>query len=117
LSYDPTNSNLPHPEIATSYNNIASVSIRQGNYHEALKYFSISLEMLKKIYGPTDSNPPHPDISASCNNIALIYDQQGQFDEALQYYSISLKLMKMYDPNDSNLPRISEAYSEYCSSI
>lgn len=78
-----------NPEMASSYNNIASVYYRQGDYLKALKEYRKALRLDEKFYGTN-----HPDIARDYNNIGLVYSEQGYNFKALDYHSKALSIRK-----------------------
>ena len=80
----------PHPDIASSYNNIGNVYQSQGNYSAALEYHHKSLDIRLKI----NDDSPHPDIASSYNNIGIVYQSQGDYSSALKCYWRSRDLLQ-----------------------
>ncbi|MEL6152720.1 MAG: tetratricopeptide repeat protein, partial [Bacteroidota bacterium] len=78
----------PHPQVATSYHNIAGVHYAQGKYPEALEAQQKALKMLLAVYGKR----PHPQVASSYNNIGSVYKSQGKYPEALEAYDKALKM-------------------------
>jgi tetratricopeptide (TPR) repeat protein len=70
--------------IASSFNNIGGIYREQGNYGEAIHYYSKSLQIQKEIGDKKG-------IATSLNNIGIIYDDQGDYARAIEYYVKSLK--------------------------
>ncbi len=70
---------------AEAYKNIGVVNDYLGNYSEALKNYSISLE----IYGETGDKVG---LSATYHNIGVVYWLQGNYPEALKNYFNALKI-------------------------
>ena len=88
-------------------NNIGAIYDSQGKLDEALKYYTESLELYKKVGNPSD-------IALSLNNIGFIYDNQGKLDEALKYYTESLELRrKVGNPSDIALSLNNIGYCYY----
>ena len=58
-----------HADVATSYNNLASLYNRLGEYNQAKELHEKALVIRKKIFGED-----HVDIVASYNDLALVYD-------------------------------------------
>lgn len=57
----------------------------QGNYIEALRYYSKALEIFSSIKDKEQ-------IAATLNNIGLVYHEQSNYPKALEYYFKSLKI-------------------------
>ncbi|WP_139240833.1 tetratricopeptide repeat protein, partial [Geitlerinema sp. PCC 9228] len=53
----------PHPDVASSLNNLAFLYQSQGRYEEAEPLYRQALEMFKRLLGEQ-----HPDVATSLNN-------------------------------------------------
>ena len=93
-----------HPDLATSYNNIAGVYDNMGEYSKALSSYERSLE-IKKVALP----PNHPDLATSYNNIGLVYHNMGEYSKALSSYEGSLEIYKVALP--PNHPTLATSYN------
>ncbi|CAF3943823.1 unnamed protein product, partial [Didymodactylos carnosus] len=60
-----------HPDIAQTYNNIASVHRNKGEYDLALMNMEKALKIFLKALPPD-----HPDIASTYNNIASVQDDK-----------------------------------------
>ena len=58
-----------HADVATSYNYLASLYNRLGEYSQAKELHEKALVIRKRIFGED-----HADVSTSYNNLALVYD-------------------------------------------
>ena len=56
-----------HADVATSYNNLASVYDSLGEYNQAKELHEKALIIYKKIFGED-----HADVATSYNNLALV---------------------------------------------
>ena len=56
-----------HADVATSYNNLASVYNSLGEYNEAKELYEKALTICKKIFGED-----HADVATSYNNLASV---------------------------------------------
>ena len=56
-----------HADVATSYNNLASVYNSLGEYNQAKELHEKALIISKKIFGED-----HADVATSYNNLALV---------------------------------------------
>jgi tetratricopeptide (TPR) repeat protein len=72
---------LEHPDVATSFNNLAALYYSQGKYAEAEPLLVRALGIREKVFGSE-----HPDVATSFNNLAAIYDNQGKYAEAKSLY-------------------------------
>ncbi|MDZ7962310.1 MAG: tetratricopeptide repeat protein [Aulosira sp. DedQUE10] len=66
-----------HPDVATSYNNLAALYRSQGRYSEAEPLYQTALSLRQRLLGQE-----HPDVATSYNNLALLYYSQGRYSEA-----------------------------------
>lgn len=69
-----------HPDVATLYNNIASLYRAMGYFKKALKYHEKAQEIREAVLG---SN--HPDLATTYNNIGLIHHDIGDYPRALMF--------------------------------
>ena len=76
-----------HPFTASSYNNIAGVYSRQGDYAKALEWYEKALAIREKVLGKE-----HPDTASSYNNIAGVYSRQGDYAKAQDWYEKALAI-------------------------
>jgi len=93
-----------HPDIATSYFNVAEVYHFKADYDKALEYYSKSLEIRLETL---PSN--HHDIASSYNNIGEVYKNKDKNDKALEYYTKSFEIRKKSLPH--NHPDIAISYN------
>ena len=77
-----------HPDVAASYNNIASIYDDQGKYEEALDLFTKSLDIRTRIY----SGDNRPDVADSYSSIAVVNGRQGKYEEAFHLLEKSLDM-------------------------
>ena len=56
-----------HPDVTTSYNNLATVYDRPGEYNQAKELLEKALVICIKIFAEDDS-----DVATSYNNLALV---------------------------------------------
>ena len=76
-----------HPDVASSYNNLAALYDSQGRYSEAEPLYKKALELWQRLLGEE-----HPDVASSYNNLAGLYDSQGRYSEAEPLYKKALEL-------------------------
>ncbi|MEJ1930063.1 tetratricopeptide repeat protein [Nostoc sp. NIES-2111] len=76
-----------HPDVATSYNNLAVLYSNQGRYSEAEPLYKKALKLRQRVLGEE-----HPYIASSYNNLAGLYESQGRYSEAEPLYKKALKL-------------------------
>ena len=90
-----------HPEVATSYFNIAGAFWNQGAYSQALKFFQKSLTIREKVLGPE-----HPVVASTYSCIGLTLYKQGELDKALEWLlkaenimekNVTPELIQLYD--------------------
>ena len=70
-----------HPDVASSYNNLANIVRAQGNLRQAKEYHELALAIREKTLGLQ-----HPDVASSYNNLANVLNDQGDLKEAKEYY-------------------------------
>ncbi len=91
---------------AAVFNNMGSLSRRQGNYEQALIYYKRSLK-LKKTIGDKKG------IGNTLNNIGNIYFTRKNYEQAISYYQKSLTLQQELDiVNPAALCNIGNVYFE-----
>ena len=66
-----------HPELATSYNNIANVYNEKGELDHALEYHHKSLTIKLNSLGEN-----HPDVAESLHHMGVLYIEKSQLDKA-----------------------------------
>jgi tetratricopeptide (TPR) repeat protein len=76
-----------HPDVATSFNNLAALYRSQGRYSEAEPLYQQALALRQKLLGDE-----HPDVATSFNNLAGLYESQGRYSEAEPLYQQALAL-------------------------
>ena len=60
-----------HPDVATTYNNMALVYTKQGKYNEALAMYEKALSIRLKKLGDD-----HPRVADTYVNIGIVYDEK-----------------------------------------
>ncbi len=68
------------PEVAQTYNSIAGVYYKQGDYAHAMEYSQKSLSIRKLFFGTW-----HPEIAVSYQNIGRLYYKMEDYVNALEY--------------------------------
>jgi CHAT domain-containing protein len=66
-----------HPDVAISFNNLALVYTRRGEYAKAEPIFQRALAIREKALGPE-----HPYIADSLNNLAILYRERAEYAKA-----------------------------------
>jgi tetratricopeptide (TPR) repeat protein len=61
-----------HPDVATSFNNLAALYESQGRYSEAEPLFQQALALRQKLLGDE-----HPSVATSFNNLADFTNLRG----------------------------------------
>ena len=74
-----------HPDVATSFNNIAFVYKAKGDYNKALEYFTKWLSV-KLITLGVD----HPEVANAYSKIGKVYMATGGVDRAIEYQFYSM---------------------------
>ncbi|WP_414573145.1 tetratricopeptide repeat protein [Nostoc sp. CCY 9925] len=78
-----------HPDVASSYNNLAGLYLSQGKYSEAEPLYQTALSLRQRLLGED-----HFDVATSYNNLAALYYFQGKYSEAEPLYQTALSLRK-----------------------
>ncbi|MDZ8027733.1 MAG: tetratricopeptide repeat protein [Nostoc sp. DedQUE11] len=78
-----------HPDVASSYNNLAGLYLSQGKYSEAEPLYQTALSLRQRLLGED-----HFDVATSYNNLAALYYFQGRYSEAEPLYQTALSLRK-----------------------
>jgi serine/threonine-protein kinase len=78
-----------HPELATSFNNLALTLQMAGNKKEALAFFQQSLDVANKNYPEG-----HPKIIHFRSNIAKLYEEMEQYENASEYWLKNYQILK-----------------------
>ena len=76
-----------HPDVASSYNNLALLYSNQGRYSEAEPLYIKALELRQRLL-----TEEHPDVATSYNDLALLYYSQGRYSEAEPLYIKALEI-------------------------
>jgi tetratricopeptide (TPR) repeat protein len=93
-----------HPDVATSYNNLAELYRVQGRYSEAEPLYQKALALWQKLLGED-----HPSVATSYNNLAALYDSQGRYREAEPLYQKALALLQKLLGEDH--PSVATSYN------
>ena len=78
-----------HPDVATSYSNLASVYNRLGEHNEAKELHEKALTIRKKTFGED-----HPDVATSYSNLALVHNRLGEYSHAKELHEKALTIRK-----------------------
>ena len=78
-----------HPDVGSSYNNLAAVLTDQGDLKQAREYHERALAIRQQTLGPQ-----HPDVGSSYNNLATVLRYQGDLKQAEEYYEDALAIMQ-----------------------
>ncbi|RCJ33356.1 NB-ARC domain-containing protein [Nostoc punctiforme NIES-2108] len=78
-----------HPDVATSFNNLAFLYGFQGRYSDAEPFYIQALALRRKLLGDE-----HPDVATSFNNLAFLYGSQGRYSDAEPLYIQALALTR-----------------------
>jgi tetratricopeptide (TPR) repeat protein len=87
-----------HPDVATSFNNLAALYESQGRYSEAEPLYQQALALMQKLLGDE-----HPDVATSFNNLGSLRFSQGRYQEAATYLERALALIeRLLGPDHPN---------------
>jgi CHAT domain-containing protein/tetratricopeptide (TPR) repeat protein len=90
-----------HPDVATSYNNMGVVYLKQGADAQALEMHQKALAIRLKALGPE-----HPDVARSYNNMGNVYHDQGAYNQALEMFQKALAIqLKALGPEHPDVAR------------
>ena len=78
-----------HPDVATSYNNLATVLRGQGDLKKARKCLERALAIRQQTLGPQ-----HPDVATSYDNLATVLGGQGDLNKAKEHHERALAIMQ-----------------------
>ena len=76
-----------HPDLTSSYNNVALVLRGQGDLKQAKEYHERALAIRLQTLGPQ-----HPDVASSYNNLATVLHDQGDLKQAKEYHELALPI-------------------------
>ena len=76
-----------HPDVASSYNNLAIVLCNQGGLKQAKEYHERALAIRQQTLGSQ-----HPDVAMSYDNLALVLGDQGDLKQAKEYHERALSI-------------------------
>ena len=78
-----------HADVATSYNNLASVYTSLGEYNQAKDLYEKALVIWRKIFGED-----HASVATSYNNLASVYNSLRENDQAKELRHKALMITK-----------------------
>ena len=84
-----------HTDVASSYNNLASVYCTLGKYNQAKELHEKALVIWGKINGED-----HVDVARSYNNLASVYSSMGEYNQAKELYEKALVIWKKINVED-----------------
>ncbi|XP_067053846.1 uncharacterized protein [Acropora muricata] len=76
-----------HPDVATSYNDLATVLRKQGDLKQAKEYHERALAVRQQALGPQ-----HPNVANSYNDLAIVLGDQGDLKQAKEYHERALAI-------------------------
>lgn len=109
------NEEEPH-RTALCYNEIGMIYRNQGDYKNALDYYTKALAVWESVFSPN-----HPDVATSYDNIGVVYYKQGDYEKALTYHNKALSIRKtIFEENNpdvatsyNNIGSVYESQGEY----
>ena len=72
-----------HAYVADTFNNMASVYLKQGSLTKALEFYEKALTIYQKVFG-TDQ---HADVANTFFNMGLLYKNQGDKVKAKELFT------------------------------
>lgn len=99
-------SNVAHPDLANSYNNLSLIYLDMGTAQEALEWQMKAMSMRETLF----RDSAHPFLAGSYNNLSIIYSQLGKLSEALVW---QMKAIVMYEALycDNPHPLLADSYN------
>ena len=105
-----------HTDVASSYNNLASVYCTLGKYNQAKELHEKALVIWGKINGED-----HVDVARSYNNLASVYSSLGEYNQAKELHEKALTIRKKIFGEDhadvatsyNNLASVYNSLGEY----
>jgi tetratricopeptide (TPR) repeat protein len=95
-----------HPDVATSYNNLAGLYTSMGRYEEAEKLFKKTLALRLEILPEN-----HPNIMESYWWLAMIASRQENYEVAIAHYQQAINIaQKTFGENHLNTVTITNNY-------
>ena len=76
-----------HPDVAGTYNNLATVLSDQGDLKQAKEYHERALAIMQQTLGPQ-----HLHVASSYNNLANVLSDQGDLKQAKEYHELALAI-------------------------
>jgi pentatricopeptide repeat protein len=76
-----------HPDLAHSYNTLANLYQKLGNFDEAKSLYEKALEIRERVLGPD-----HNDVATSCTDLGLLCLSRMEYPEAEQYFRRALEI-------------------------
>ena len=88
-----------HTDVASSYNNLASVYSSLGEYNQAKQLHEKALVIWKKINGED-----HVDVATSYHNLASVYGSVGKYNQAKELNEKALMIRKkIFDEDHADI--------------
>lgn len=79
-----------HPDLATTYNNLAIVVRRAGDYRRARQLYHKALAIREAHFGPD-----HEWVAETLNNLATVESHLGAYDESLRLQERSVEIFRI----------------------
>ena len=96
LAIDSSLANISRSDMAISYNNIASIYSKKGDYRQAIYYYERSAFYENKKKNETNIS----DLISLSNNIAYNYNKLGHYEKANQFYQQGLQYISSKNINN-----------------
>jgi len=93
-----------HPEVATSYNNIANIHADRGEFLQAKQYYEKALTIRLRLFGEI-----HPEVAWSYGRFGILHYLQADYDMAIKYHNKSLAILSQI-PGENYL-KVAHAYN------
>jgi tetratricopeptide (TPR) repeat protein len=83
------------PELANSYNSIAVVYRKKGEFNRATESFDKALSIFRRAYGDD-----HPEVATCLTGMGHVYQRTKRYSEALVCFQKALTMNEKHLPND-----------------
>ncbi|MFN0037631.1 MAG: tetratricopeptide repeat protein [Saprospiraceae bacterium] len=93
-----------HPDLASSYNNLALTYGALGEHQKALEYNQKDLSICEKVLPPE-----HPDLAQSYNSLAGTYGDLGEHQKSLEFHQKALSIREKSLPPEH--PDLAQSYN------
>jgi tetratricopeptide (TPR) repeat protein len=99
---------VQHPDLASTYANLASLFAESNRYVEAIEFYEKAIELKQTAFGY------HPEIALFKSNLASVYFKQGDGNQAkLLLEQAYTSLLKTYGESDERTVQVKTKLNAY----